>query len=352
MGNVAIVRDDPLLNLVRGIFSSLGVPEKDAETVAAHLVQANLRGVDSHGVSRVGIYAKRLELGLVEKEAHTTLVRETPVSALMDGGNGLGIVVASSAMELAIEKANGSGIGAVAVTNSNHCGMLADYAQRAVESGMISLCTTSAPANMAPWGGRERFFGTNPLAYGVPAGDELDIVFDMATSHVARGKIILANKNNERIPLGWAIDPEGVETTDPASALEGMVLPLGGAKGSGLAFFVEVLSSILSGAHFGAHIPSLYDDFDQEQYVGHFFLALRPDLFLSMEEFLGRMDLMIRELRNVRPAEGFSRVYLPGELELEKEKERRTHGIPVSEEVLEELESIASLYGVPFSLDA
>lgn len=344
------VRHDSLREFVANVFTALAVPE--AGEIADHLVLANLRGVDSHGVSRVGVYAERLEAGLVAKETRLKVLHETPVSALLDGGNGSGIVVAARAMEVAIRKAEESGMGAVSVRRSNHCGMLAYYTRRAAARGLISLATTSAPANMAPWGGAERFFGTNPLSYGVPTGEEYDIVFDMASSNVARGKIILAEKNGQRIPLGWALDPDGRETTDPEDALKGLVQPLGGPKGSGIAFLVEVLSSILSGANFGPHIPPLYDNPDEEQNVGHFFLALRPDLFQPRHEFLERMDRLIREIRAVRPVPGVEEVLLPGEPELRKEKERRENGIPLSREVFEEFTALASRYEIPDSLAA
>lgn len=344
------VRHDSLREFVAGIFTALGVPE--SEEISDHLVLANLRGVDSHGVSRVGVYAERLEAGLVARETPAEVLRETPVSALLDGGNGSGIVVAARAMEIAMRKAGESGVGAVSVRRSNHCGMLAYYTRRAAARGLISLATTSAPANMAPWGGAERFFGTNPFSYGVPAGEEDDIVFDMASSHVARGKIILAGKNGQSIPLGWALDPNGRETTDPEAALKGLVLPLGGPKGSGIAFLVEVLSSILSGANFGPHIPPLYENLDEEQDIGHFFLALRPDLFQPRHEFLGRIDRLIRHVRAVRPAPGVEEVLLPGEPELRKEKERLEYGIPLSREVIEELDALAARYGIAARLTA
>ena len=347
MGDLRVGHDS-LRGFVDGVFTALGVPE--SREIADHLVLANLRGVDSHGVSRVGVYAERLEAGLVARETRLRVLHETPVSALLDGGNGPGIVVAARAMDIAARKAGESGVGAVSVRRSNHCGMLAYYTRRAAAGGLISLATTSAPANMAPWGGAERFFGTNPLSYGIPAGEEDDIVFDMASSHVARGKIILAGKNGQSIPLGWALDPDGRETTDPGDALEGLVLPLGGPKGSGIAFLVEVLSSILSGANFGPHIPPLYDNPDEEQDVGHFFLALRPDLFQPRREFLGRMDGLIREIRAIRPAPGVEEVLLPGEPELRKEEERRENGIPLSHEVFEELTALSSRYGILASL--
>lgn len=346
----AKVSGDRLRELVQGIFSSLGVPTQDAQDIANHLVKANLRGVDSHGVGRVGIYVRRLESGSVEKETHTELVQETPVSALVDGGNGFGIVAAARAMELAAEKATQNGIGAVCVRHSNHCGMLAYYTQQAVDRGLIALATTSASASMAPWGAAARYFGANPLSYGVPAGDEVDIIFDMSTSNVSRGKIMLAANSNQEIPLGWAIAPDGSETSDPEEALKGLLLPMGGAKGSGIAFLVEVLSSVLSGASFGPHITPLYDGSGDKQNLGHFFLALKPDLFLTRAEFADRMDLMIREIRELPVAKAHERIYLPGELELHREKERSQEGIPLTQDVLEELEEIASRLEVPVAL--
>jgi ureidoglycolate dehydrogenase (NAD+) len=350
MSNLVSVHHNSLKELVQGIFSSLDVPAQEAYKIADHLVRANLRGVDSHGVSRVKIYTKRLELGLVNKETRTRLIRETPVSAVLDGGNGSGIVAASRAMELAVEKAIQSGIGTVCARHSNHCGMLAYYTQQAVDRGLIALATTSASPTMAPLGAAARFFGANPLSYGIPTGGEGDIIFDMSTSNVSRGRIILAARSNHQIPLGWALTSDGKETTDPEAALDGLLLPLGGAKGSGIAFFVEVLSSVLSGANFGPHIPSLYEDFDNEQNIGHFFLAFRPDLFLSSEEFTGRIARMIQEVRELPVAEGHEKIYLPGELEIEREKERRKEGIPLTIDVIEELEEMSDRYDAPASL--
>ncbi|GAA3730486.1 Ldh family oxidoreductase [Spinactinospora alkalitolerans] len=336
-----------LEELVRRIFVAAGLSEQDARAVAGHLVLADLRGVDSHGVSRTAIYVTRLRQGLVNPRPRHRTLTETPVSALLDADNGSGIVAAEQAMRAAVGKAAETGIGMASVRNSNHCGMLAHYTGMAAREGLIGFATTSAPPAMAPWGAKEAFFGTNPLSYAVPTpAGRPDIVFDMATSHVAKGKIILAGKNGERIPLGWALDSEGRPTHDPASALRGTMLPLGGAKGSGLALLVDVLSSLLSGAHHGPHIPPLYDNPDRAQGIGHFFLALRPGVFVPPEEFTARVAGLADELKALPAAEGHDRVYLPGEPEAEREALRREHGIPLSAEVRAELREVASGLGV------
>lgn len=341
-----LISKKDLSEYVNRIFLAAGLNEKDANIITCHLVLANLRGHESHGVSRVNIYCKRLELGLTNKIFEPVIERETASSALIDGKNASGILLATAGIKLAVQKAKETGIAVVGVNNSNHCGMLADYTMYAAEKGCIALATTNAPANMAPWGGGERFFGTNPFAYGIPVGEGKDIVFDMATSVVARGKIIMAERNNQKIPLGWAISKEGKQTTDPTEALEGLMLPVGGPKGYGIALLVEVLSSLFTGASFGPHISDLYNNFDDRQNVGHSFIVMRADLFQPVEEFNKRIKEMIKEMKNVNLMEGVDQIYLPGEIEANKAKEREEKGIPISEEVLQELADVGRQYGV------
>lgn len=328
------------------IFSAAGLSSQDAEVVARHLVLANLRGIDSHGVSRVDIYTKRLDLGITNKSSELKIIRETPSSVLLDGNSGVGIVLATKGMELAVEKAKKTGMAVVGIKNSSHCGMLADYSSYAAEHDCIALATTNAPSSMAPWGGRKGFFGTNPLSYGVPAGKERNVIFDMATSVVARGKITLARKNNEDIPIGWAISKEGKATTNANEASEGLVLPVGGPKGYGLAFFVDVLSGLFTGAAFGPYISSLYKDLDKNQNVGQFFFVMRADLFEELDSFKNRMDQMIQEIKKIPLAEGYNRIYLPGEIELERSIELEKKGIPLSDHVFTELTDVARRYDV------
>jgi LDH2 family malate/lactate/ureidoglycolate dehydrogenase len=247
------------------VFLSCGMVQEDAAIVADSLVQANLRGVDSHGVARVGIYAKRLKMGLVNPRPNVGIVRESAGTLLVDGDNGMGQVVGVRAIDLGLDKAGKSGGISVGVRRSNHYGAGAYYVQRAVARDAIAFAYSNAPPTMAPWGGVDPYVGTNPYAYGVPAGEHRPIVLDMATSIVARGKIILAAERGEPIPEGWAIDAEGNPTTDAQEALAGSVLPFGGPKGYALSLMIDIMAGALTGAGFGPGINSMYDNFDEPQ---------------------------------------------------------------------------------------
>ncbi|MFD1848810.1 Ldh family oxidoreductase [Oceanobacillus bengalensis] len=340
------VKREILTDWVKDIFCGMGMGENQAATISNHLVLANLRGVDSHGVSKVDIYSKRLEKKIVNMDLTYSIEKETPVSALIDGQNSMGIPLATKGMELATRKAVKSGVGIVGVKHSNHGGMLAAYTSYAAANDCIALATTNAAPSMAPWGGKEKFFGTNPISYGIPTGEEMNIVFDMATTIVAKGKIVLAEMENRKIPLGWAITKDGKDTTDPKEALEGMILPSGGPKGYGITFFVEVLSSLFTGATYGPHISNLFHDFENKQDVGQFFFVMRADLFEDLHVFKNRMDKLVEEIRNVDKMENVSRIYLPGEIEWELSKKRELEGIPVSDEVIGQLKDISIKYQV------
>lgn len=341
--NTVNVSKDKLENLVTEIFCAEGLDREDAEIVSKHLVFANLRGVDSHGVSRVKTYTERLRKGVVKKGRDFHISRETPSSCLIDGNNCMGVLLSTEGIKLAVKKAENTGVGLVSIRQSNHCGMLADYVKYAADRDCIALAVTNAPSSMPPWGGKDKFFGTNPFAYGVPSGNDNPIIFDMATSVVARGKIRLAQKNNMKIPIGWAISKEGKPTDNPNIALDdGAVLPVGGPKGYGLAFFVEVLSSILSGANFGPHIGSLYED--DIQNVGQFFIVFRADLFTDLENFKSRMAQMSNEIKQTSLAEEFDRIFLPGEIEILQQKKREEEGIPLTKTVWNELKDFNNFH--------
>ncbi|MGE5575931.1 MAG: Ldh family oxidoreductase [Syntrophothermus sp.] len=325
-----------------------GLSFDHALIVAEHLVEANLRGVDSHGVSRLGVYVERLRRGLINTHPIFKAKRDNGSTVLLDGDNGAGQAVAWEATRMVMERATVHGLAAVGVLNSNHCGMLAYYTRRMAQKGFIGVAMTSAPSTMAPWGGKKAYLGTNPFSISVPTREEEPIVFDMATSVVARGKIILAMKKKEPIPPGWATDAEGVPTTDPTEAYNGLVLPVGGPKGYSLSLMVDILSGVLTGACFGPYIGSLYDEYDRTQNVGHFFLAFNPDLFGDPEEFGKRLQMMMDEIRRSPRARGVDRIYMPGEIEAGLMEERTANGVPLAEEVVAELARIGQDSKVEF----
>ncbi len=340
------VRPESLRSFSEECLEACGMLRENARVVSDSLVKANLRGVDSHGVTRLGIYVKRLKMGLVNPNPDVRAVSESAATLLVDGDNGPGQVVGIRALELGLEKVGRGGGVSVGVRRSNHFGTGAYYVQRAVEADVISFAYSNAPPSMAPWGGVEPYIGTNPYAYGVPAGRHEPIIFDMATSVVARGKIILAAKKGEVIPEGWAIDREGLPTTDAQAALEGCVLPFGGPKGYAISLMIDIMSGVLTGAGFGPRVRNLYKDFENPQNVGAFFHLLDVERFMPVEEFKGRIDRMIDEIKAVRRARGVEEIFVPGEIEHRIEQQRLASGIPLGAETVAELREVGLLCGV------
>jgi len=325
----------------------LDVPEDHAREVSGCLIKAELRGIDSHGMVRLPVYARRVQAGVVKARPDIRLLSAGSSAALIDGDNGLGPVVGARAMDAALDLARQHGTGFVGVRHSNHFGPAAYYVEKAVSRGFIGLAISNAPPNMAPFGGRTRFLGTNPVAVGIPAGQEAPLIFDASTSVVARGKIIVAAHTGESIPDGWAIDPDGYPTTDPEQGLAGAVLPFGGPKGSAISFIIDILCGVLTGASFGLHINTL-EDLSTVQNVGHVLAAVRTDLFMPDREFRARMDLVLKMLKASPPAPGAERVLAPGEIELARESSARSHGIEMPAAIAGQLATLAEELGVSF----
>lgn len=338
-----------LLAYACGVLATLGVPDDDAREVAACLLEADLSGVYSHGLVRLPVYGRRIRAKVVNPRPVIGITSATPATALLDGDNGLGPAVGSRAMIKAIELAETHGIGLVGVCHSNHFGAAAYYARKAVDRGYIGFACSNAPPNMAPFGGRLRFLGTNPFAVGVPAGREMPLVFDASTSVVARGKIIVASHSGSSIPEGWAIDPQGRPTTNAKEALEGAVLPFGGPKGSAISFIIDILCGVLTGASF-AHYLNTLEDLQSVQNLGHMCAALRTDLFMPAADFLRRMDEILGMLRACPPTPGVERVLIPGEIEAQEESRNRRLGVPLVPEVVQQLVSLGEQVGVPFPM--
>lgn len=349
---IAHVDAQRLEALVAAIFAGLDVPEQDAASVARYLVLADLRGVGTHGVSRIPVYADRLRRGLVRARPDIRVTHPMPAAAHVDGDDGLGFVVARRAMQEAITAAERCGIGMASVRNSAHFGMAAAYLLEAIDAGYAAFVFTNASPTMPVWGGRTPFLGTSPFAFGAPGGEgSPPIVLDMATSVVARGKIRRAMQQGEPIPAGWALDAEGRETTDARRAYEGIVLPLGGPKGSGLSLMMEVLAGVMSGAAYGGTVGDQYRDLDRPQNVGHSFIAFRPSLFLGEAVYGTRMGDLVTRARACPRIDDDQPILMPGEPEANRMKTRLAEGIPLTAADIAMLREQAGLAGLTVDLD-
>ncbi|KAF2460219.1 putative malate/L-lactate dehydrogenase [Lineolata rhizophorae] len=334
-------------DFVAAVLAANGVPADHASTVASCLVEADLRGHESHGINRLPSYVARLRSGAMSGAASPAVAPVTPCVGRVDAANCLGAVAARAAMAAAVDMAKGpAGIGLVGVRASNHFGMAAWVVQQAVDAGLLCLVFTNSSPALPPWGARDRLLGVSPIACGAPAGPRgRPFVLDMAPSVAARGKVYRAERRGEAIPEGWALDRDGAPTTDPARALEGVMLPVGGPKGSALAIMMDVFAGVLTGSAFAGHVASPYDA-SRPADVGHFFVALRPDLFVSANEFRDRMDYLYQRVVGAEKMQGVDRVYFPGEIELVTKEERERTGIPYVEAEIAALNEEARHVGV------
>jgi LDH2 family malate/lactate/ureidoglycolate dehydrogenase len=332
-----------LLAFCSACFGKLGLPPRNARLTAENLIFANLRGVDSHGIIRLKIYADRLRAGGFKAKMRPTVVAEQKSSALIDARHGVGQVAATSAMKLAITKAKKTGLAVVSVKNSNHFGASAFYAMQAVEHGMIGFAATNAGPTMAPTGGREGRLGNNAMAIALPAGKLPPLVLDMATGAVAWGKIFVAQQEKKKIPTSWALDKDGVPTDDPnAAAHQGLIQPFGGYKGYGLSLLIDILTGVLSGGGFSTHVRTLYKEIQTPSQVAHTCAALHIKSFMPLREFGQRMEAMVQLMQSCPRAPGIERIFVPGEIEHETEQRRRTEGIPINAELRGELQVLGA----------
>ena len=323
-------------------FERLGLRRADAQLVARNLTFANLRGVDSHGVIRLKIYIDRLRAGGFKANAQPEVIFELDSTALLDAHHGLGQIAATMAMDLAIAKAERTGIASVSVRNSNHFGASAFYAMQAIGRDMIGFAATNAGPTMAPTGGREGRLGNNAMAVAVPAGQFPPIILDMATGAVAWGKIFVAQQEKRSIPTTWALDKNGVPTDDPnAAAHQGLIQPFGGYKGYGLSLLLDILTGVLSGGGFSTQVRTLYQQVETPAEIAHFCAALRIESFMPIADFRQRMDQIIEMMRSCPRAPGVERIFVPGEIEHETERRRAVEGIPLNPQLQQELQTLA-----------
>lgn len=348
---MASVRVDPakIKAFCAEALEAMEVPAEDAAVVAGNLVEAELRGLGSHGVSRLSIYIDHLLKGNYNPKPDINIVREKNSMMLIDADLAMGAISGTKAMSLCMEKAKRSGISIAAVCRGTHFGIAAFYSMMALEKDMIGIAMCNSIRLMSVYGGRIPILGTNPLSVAVPTGRHYPLVFDAATSEVAFGKIMLAGLEGREIPGNWAIDKHGRPTTDPKEALSGAVLPFGGYKGSGLAIMVNVFSAFLSGAFLSTQVGETGEEKEDE--IGFFFGAVDIASFQDVNAFKQGIDAMIAELKSSPRSEGTEEIYMPGELEYLRKEHNARFGIEMGPGVLQDLKRIKDRLGLKSSLD-
>jgi LDH2 family malate/lactate/ureidoglycolate dehydrogenase len=339
---------DVLAGVVADIFLRSGTNAEDADLLSDHLVRADLRGIHSHGVMRVPNYAARLGNGSINPTGRPRIVKDRAGALVIDGDNSMGQIGGTFAMRHAIERARATGVCVATVGHSNHAGAMEYYVRMAVDADMVGIATTNAIPTMAPWGGIDKLVGLNPLAFGFPAGAERPLLLDIALGATAHGKMQIYKQKGAPIPPGWAFDDQGRPTTDIDAALKGLVQPIGGHKGIGLAMSVGILSTLLCDAGYGSESGTMVDG-PRTGRDGQFYLAIDIAAFEDVARFKQRMDKIIREYRSTRLAEGVERVYVPGEMEDAIERRNRRDGVPLNEATIENLAKTAARVGADVS---
>lgn len=347
-----------LLAFTQAVFEYIGCSKEDAALASKCLLSADLRGIDSHGIARLGGYVRLWEAKRANTTPHIKVIHETPSTAVVDGDGGLGLVVAPFAMKIAIEKAKNAGTGWVSVQHSNHFGIAGHHAMMALDNDMIGIAMTNASPLVSPTFSTERLLGTNPICVAIPAGAEPPFVADLATTTAANGKLEILQRKNLEAPTGWIQDKYGESSVNPHELKSGgALLPLGGDKehgshkGYALGAIVDIFSAILSGANYGPWVPPFPAFMPMPEQmpgkgIGHFFGAMRIDAFRPADEFKQHMDNWIQRFRSAAPVAGQEQVLIPGDPEREMEAERIERGIPLLKPVIEDLQYLSEKFNI------
>lgn len=350
------IKREKLMNFTADVMKKMGCDDEKARVVAEVLVEADMRGISSHGVARLKRYVNHIKEGIIDPNGEPEIIFETPVSLVIDGNNGVGQHIAKFSMEKVIEKAKKYGIGMATVRNSNHYGIAGYYAEMAVKMGLIGISLTNTAPLVVHTFSKEALLGTNPIAFAFPTSEKYPILIDMATSVAPRGKLEVYSRLNKKIPKGWAVDETGHTTTDPEKVLSnlkqrkgGGLLPLGGEgeefsghKGYGLVLLVELLTSGLSLGSFS------YDTYKGKGKITHFFAALDPAIFGNPEKIKEHAMELINSLRSAKKADGKERIYVHGEKEYEKREKSLECGVEIDEPTYYELRKIAENLDIPW----
>ncbi|MBF9014110.1 MULTISPECIES: Ldh family oxidoreductase [unclassified Oceanispirochaeta] len=352
-------KKEDLISFCQKVFIVHGVSADDAHDCAEVLVAADARNIPSHGIARLKRYLSGIQEGSMDIHAQAEVIRDSPVSLLLDAEGALGVPVSKRAMNHVLDKAEKSGMAFACVRNSNHYGIAGYYAMMALERDMIGISMTNTAALGVPTFGRQVMFGTNPMAFAAPADKEKSFVLDMSTTVVTRGKIEVYDRESKDLVSGWAVDKHGKSVRQAGPLLDDMfhrkgggIVPLGGDseisgghKGFGLAMMVDIMTGVLSGSAWG---PDICDSQDSSARVSHCFGAMKIDLFMDSLQFRKNMDMMLQDIRNMEAAEGQDRVYFAGLKEFEAEADSLKLGVAVPAAVCESLRSIADEFSISF----
>ena len=339
------VKSQRLMELAEAVLVALGASQEESTLVARSLVWADMRGIPTHGMNFLTKIVDRIEKGVLDLPTRVTILSTKGATVHLDGGNGFGQVAADQAMRMSMDLARRHGVGVSLVRNTNHIGVLASYTHMAAREGMLGLCMSNAAASMAPTGGAEPFMGTNPLSIALPSGDGPPILVDMSTSVVARGKIRRALAIGQEIPAGWALDERGRGTTDPQAAMNGSLLPIAGPKGYALALFIDLIAGLLSGSKYGREILSFHKPLGPTG-VGVMTMALDIGSFMALDQFTRLVSDHANSIRGSRKAEGVERIYLPGEIEFEREEISRSKGVELDHPVIQSLNQLLEKFNI------
>lgn len=345
-----VVSAQQFQDCAQAILTATGESDENARTAAELMLRCDARGISTHGSHMLNLVYARRRAGQLRFPTTVELLRDEGATALLDGHDGLGQVAASRLAELSIQKARTFGVGAVLLRNTNNVGALGPYTEMAAQERMVSLfCCNASPA-MAPWGGMEQFFGTQPFAIGIYTGEETLFSADMATSQVARGKIRKAAREEREIPDHWALDRDGNPTTDPTEAIRGILLPMGGPKGSAIALAIDLVAGLLSGSKYAPDVRAIHYS-EGEAGVGCAMITMDIAHFMDLEEYVRRMKPYLQKLRSIRRAKGFDKILLPGEAKQHAQRCALRAGIELPDEEYEGINRALSELGLAMRLE-
>ena len=320
------------------IFKKYSLSSTHAKISAEAILKAELVGAQSHGLSRLKMYCDRIKKNLINSKPKIKIKKISKSASLIDADNSIGFVSGDIGIKQAIKNAKFSGIGIVAVKNSGHYGLSSFYAEQAVKKNLLVLCFTNAPPALAPHGAKKSLFGTNPICFGSPTGDNVPFILDTSMSKINRGKIRLAAKMGTKIPEGSALDKNGNPTTDALKALAGVQLPIAGFRGSGLAWMVDILSGVLTGASHGGKAKDPFDDFSGPQNIGHLFITFKSNLFLN--DYIPRIKQNLKRVKKLPKIKGIKEIMYPGQNKYKRYKKNMNKKINIPHEILKDINSL------------